>query len=175
DLSVLVPVYNERRTIGRVLTALRRVAPRAEIIAIDDGSTDGSDRVLAAWGRRGIRVVTHPENRGKGSAIRTGLARARRALVVIQDADLETDPRDLPSLLAPLARGARVAVFGTRFPPGRRRRRAGRLTRAVNRLITGTVNGLFGASLSDVACAYKAAPASLLRSLDLRARRFELE
>lgn len=173
-VTVIVPVYNERRTLGRVLDALRRVQPHAEIIAVDDGSTDGSAALLRAFGRRGVTVLTHPENRGKGAAVRTGLARARGRWVVVQDADLETDPRDLPRLLRPLVRGGRLAVFGTRFPPGRRQR-SGRLTRVVNRVITGTVNLLFGASLSDVACAYKAAPTALLRSLALRARRFEFE
>jgi glycosyltransferase involved in cell wall biosynthesis len=174
-VSILLPVYNEVRTVGRVLATLRRLQPRAELIAIDDGSTDGSARVLASWGARGVRVITHPRNRGKGSAVRTGLARARGRWIVVQDADLETDPRDLPRLLRPLARGGRLAVFGTRFGDARPRPGTIRFTRAANRLITGTVNRLFGARLTDVACAYKAAPAALLRALPLRARRFEFE
>ncbi len=177
SVSVIVPVFNEVRTVGRVLEALARLRPRMEIVAVDDGSTDGSAEVLRRYAGRGVRVVAHPVNRGKGAAVRTGLAAARGRWIVVQDADRETDPRDLPRLLQPLLRGGRMAVFGTRFGAGTpgAGRGALRFPRAVNRVITGTVNVLFGARLSDVACAYKAAPTALLRSLPLRARRFEFE
>lgn len=174
-VSILVPVFNEVRTVDRVLTALRRVQPHAELVVIDDGSTDGSSQSLARWRARGVKVLTHPANRGKGAAVLTGLAAARGRWIAVQDADLETDPRDLTRLLRPLEAGGRIAVFGTRFPAGRTGRGAVPFTRAVNRAMTSMVNRLFGAALTDVACAYKAAPADLLRSLPLRARRFEFE
>jgi len=174
-VSILVPVFNEVRTVDRVLAALRRVQPRAELVAIDDGSTDGSDRVLARWKARGVTVLTHPVNRGKGAAVLTGLGAASGRWIAVQDADLETDPRDLTRLLQPLQAHGRIAVFGTRFPAGRSGRGAVPFTRAVNRVMTAMVNRMFGAALTDVGCAYKAAPAGLLRSLHLRARRFEFE
>ena len=172
--TVLLPVYNEVRALPRLLPAMARVTRGCEVIAIDDGSTDGSDRVLARWARAapGRRILTHARNRGKGTAIRTGLAAARGSRVAFQDADLETDPRDLPRLLAALD-GAE-AVFGTRFPPDRFSR-APWLTRFANALVTGLFNRLFGTTLSDLGCAYKAAPTALLRSLRLTATGFELE
>lgn len=175
-VSLLVPVYNEEATVDRVLAALVRLPLRAEIVAVDDGSTDGSAAILARWaGRRGVRVLRHRRNRGKGAAVLTALAVARGRVAVFQDADLETSPSDIPRLLRALAaRGDRAAVSGTRFPAGRPRTWAW-TTAVANRILTGAVNRLYGAALTDVACAYKAAPVRLLRRLGLRARRFELE
>jgi hypothetical protein len=112
---------------------------------------------------------------GKGAAVRTGLAAARGRFTVIQDADLETDPGDIPAIMRPLTRVPRVAVFGTRFPANSARIPRSRLTWLANKLLTGTTNFLFGAALTDVACAYKAAPTRLLKSLNLRSNRFEME
>jgi glycosyltransferase involved in cell wall biosynthesis len=172
-LTVLIPVYNEASTIRRVLSAVARLSMRAEIIMIDDGSTDGSMENALDGTPRSVRLLRHAGNRGKGAAIRTGLKAARGAYAVAQDADLETDPRDLPRLLAALARHPGAAVFGTRFSRGR----AGGplLTYVVNRLLTGAVNLLYGSHLTDVACAYKALETGLFRSLGLRSERFELE
>ena len=181
-VSVLVPVYNEAPALPRMLAMLRRLRIDAEIVAVDDGSTDGSGAILRAaasrWPRLTVRA--HRVNRGKGAAIATAVAAARGRVVVLQDADLETDPRDIPRLLAALARAARrsprpVAVFGSRFPGHRRPARVPRLTWLVNRLLTGAVNVLWGARLTDMACAYKALPLRALRGFRLTARRFELE
>lgn len=175
-VTIVLPVYNEARALPGLLRALARLRLNADIVAVDDGSTDGSGALLAAWarGRPRVRVLRHPRNRGKGAAVRTGLAAARGRVVVTQDADLETDPRDIPRLLRALAAAPGGAVSGTRFPAGRRSR-APRLTRLANALLTGAANALFGARLTDLACAYKAAPAALLRSLALTADRFDLE
>ena len=181
-VSIIVPVYNEAPTLRRVLRALSRLKLEKEIIAVDDGSTDGSDGILRAARIRGLRLLAHHRNRGKGTAVRTGLSGARGRLTVVQDADLETDPRDIPRIVRALGRHRSSAVFGTRFPgrgPGRRRshphgRRRG-LTGIANRVITSAANALFGSSLTDITCAYKAAPTRLLRSLRLRSRRFEIE
>lgn len=180
-VSLLVPVYNEAPALPRMLAALRALRLDAEVIAVDDGSTDGSGRILADTARRwpALRVRTHRRNRGKGAAVVTALAAARGRIAVLQDADLETDPRDIPRLIRALGSGgggrAPVAAFGTRFPAHARPRRVPRLTWIVNRLLTGSVNLLFGAALTDMACAYKALPVAAMRRLRLRSRRFELE
>ncbi len=181
-VSLLVPVYNEARALPRMLAMLRRLRIDAEIVAVDDGSTDGSGDLLraAARGWPRLRVRAHAVNRGKGAAVATALAAARGRIAVLQDADLETDPRDIPRLLAALAAAQRraggpAAAFGTRFPRHVRPARVPRATWLVNRLLTGTVNVLFGARLTDMACAYKVLPLAVLRGFRLTARRFDLE
>ena len=196
-VSILVPVYNEARTLSRVIHSLQRLRLHKEILVIDDGSTDGSGQLLSQLTAPAVRVLRHARNRGKGAAVRTGLAAARGRFTLIQDADLETDPIDIPRLLRPLVRpspppgaaktpampGER-AVFGTRFPSsdvsryrtrGQTRHAPPRLTLLINQLLTRTTNALFGSRLTDMACAYKAMNTHLLRSLRLKAQRFELE
>lgn len=195
-VSILVPVYNEARTLPRVIRSLQRLRLHKEILVIDDGSTDGSGQLLSQVAAPAVRVFRHARNRGKGAAIRTGLAAARGRFTLIQDADLETDPADIPRLLRPLVRrsppsgaanapsAGERAVFGTRFPStdvsrrrtrGQTRRAPPRLTRLINQLLTRTTNVLFGSRLTDMACAYKAMSTHLLRSLHLKSQRFELE
>ncbi|MEP7133287.1 MAG: glycosyltransferase family 2 protein, partial [Acidobacteriota bacterium] len=99
-LSVLMPVYNEARTIDEVLRLVCAVPVEKEVIVVDDGSTDGTRDLLARWdGRAGVRVILHERNQGKGAALRTALAEAKGEMLVIQDADLEYDPAEYPSLL----------------------------------------------------------------------------
>src|SRR4051812_16039324 len=116
-LSVIVPVYNERNTVGEIVRRMRRVELPldVEIVMVDDASDDGTSEILKALEDSTVRVVHHPENQGKGAAIRTGLAQARGDLVLIQDADLEYDPEDWPRLLAPVLKGRAEVVYGSRF------------------------------------------------------------
>ncbi|MDQ6797573.1 MAG: glycosyltransferase family 2 protein [Actinomycetota bacterium] len=116
-LSVIVPVFNERRTVGEVVRRMRRVELplEVEIVVVDDGSTDGTDKVLSAIEDSTVSMVRHETNRGKGAAIRTGLARARGEIILIQDADLEYDPRDWTRLIEPILRGEAKVVYGDRF------------------------------------------------------------
>jgi len=173
SVSILVPVYDEAPRLPALFRALGRLRVAAEVIAVDDGSTDGSLELLRKRARRSrlFRVLAHPRNRGKGAAIRTALRASRGRTVVLMDADLECDPRDIPKLLAVLARHPGHAVFGTRFP----RTSWPTATRLANHLLTGCTNLLFGAPLTDMACGFKALPAARLKALHLEATRFELE
>jgi glycosyltransferase involved in cell wall biosynthesis len=176
-LTIIVPVYNEvgtsRAVIDRLLT-IDLPLPR-EIIVVDDGSTDGTGGVLdiAVMDGLPIAVLHAGRNAGKGSAIRKGLRHARGSIIAIQDADLELDPGQLAGLVEPILRGAADVVYGSRFLHGRSG--APLMTFAANRLLTGITNLLFGAALTDMETCYKVMRADVARSLNLRARRFEIE
>ena len=174
-LTVLIPVYNEERTIDELL---RRVAagpyPDKEVIVIDDGSSDATPRLLEAWADQpGFRVLRHAKNQGKGAAVRTGLAHARGEVTIIQDADLEYDPADYPRLVEPIRRGEAEAVYGSRYLAPTRRLPWTKFRLGVM-LFNGMVRVLYGQRLTDEATCYKAARTGLWRSLNLRGERFEL-
>ena len=176
-LSIIVPVYNEARTVRAVLDRLVSIdLPLArEILVVDDGSTDGTADALSAAVRDGlaVTVIRAERNGGKGSALRLGLARARGTIVAIQDADLELDPVQLGALVQPIVSGATCVVYGSRFlnraPSGPW------LSVAANRLLTGVTNVLYGASLTDMETCYKIMRADVARSLCLEANRFDIE
>lgn len=175
-LSIIVPVFNERAT---VLTALDRVAAAgvdAEIIVVDDGSTDGSRELLAEYARAPdsrITLVEHPVNRGKGAALITGVERARGEYVLFQDADLEYDPADYGVLLAVVeSRGADV-VYGSRF--GVRPAKMSVRHIVGNRLLTGLNNFLYGSDLTDIETCYKLIRRSLFQELGINCARFDAE
>ena len=173
-LSIIVPVYNEERFIESLLRKVVAAADSSEIIVVDDGSTDQTPTVLTRLGRElPIRVITHPQNKGKGTAIRSGLESAKGDVVVIQDADLEYDPEDYPALLKPLLQRRVSVVYGSRFlGPHHATYFWHRLG---NWVITTLVNVCFNASLTDVETGYKAFRKDALKDLDLRASSFEFE
>ncbi len=172
-LSVIVPVYNERNTLPEVVRRMRRseVPLEVEIVMVDDGSTDGSDKVLAAIEDSTVLHVRHDDNRGKGAAIRTGLGRARGDVVLIQDADLEYDPQDWPRLLHPILAGDAQVVYGSRFTEvhGGARYRLG------SRLLAGATNALYDTSLSDMLTGYKVFDRRVLDGITLESEGFEFE
>ncbi|MDQ1365748.1 MAG: hypothetical protein QOE57_1790 [Acidimicrobiaceae bacterium] len=174
-LSVIVPVYNERNTVGEIIRRMRLVdlPIDREIIVVDDGSSDGTDKILAALQDSTIRVVSHETNRGKGAAVRTGVSLARGDVVLIQDADLEYDPQQWPRLLAPLLEGRAKVVYGSRYLG---EREATTLLRwAGDRSLSVLTALLFNATLSDIETGYKLVDRQVLDSLDLTSDRFDFE
>ncbi|MFO7638753.1 MAG: glycosyltransferase family 2 protein [bacterium] len=172
-LSVIIPVYNEAGSVAELVARVRAVPVEKELIIVNDHSTDGTGEVLARL--PGVRVFDHDTNRGKGAAIRTGLARAIGEVVVIQDADLEYDPGDYPRLLAPFADPAVQAVYGSRFRRDGPPNRFLPLSLLANRFLTLLTNALFGGRVSDMETCYKVIRRPLFQSLDLTADRFEIE
>ncbi len=174
-LSVIVPVYDERATVAEVVRRMRLVELPidVEIVMVDDGSSDGTEKILAALEDSTLHVVRHPENRGKGAAIRTGLASARGEVVLIQDADLEYDPEDWGRLLAPVLRGRAKIVYGSRFSG---EGQTGTLANwAANRALSLATNVLYGASLSDMGSSFKVFDREVLEGLGIDSDRFDFE
>ncbi len=175
-VSVLIPVYNEARTLEALVERVRAVPFDKEVVCVNDASTDGSgdilDRLLAE-GRVDV-VRHHPVNRGKGAAIRTAIEAATGDVIVVQDADLEYDPAEIPSLLSPLERGEADAVFGSRFLGGPHRvlyfwHSVG------NALLTLMSNMLTDLNLTDMETCYKVVHAPLMKRLILTSDRFGFE
>jgi len=176
-LSILVPVFNESRTVASVIDRLMTVdlpVPR-EIVVINDGSSDGTREVLDAFPvQSGAVTILHVErNAGKGAAIRLGLQHARGTIIAIQDADLELDPAQLAALVTPIVGGDTKVVYGSRFLAGRPD--APWLTVLANHTLTLLTNVLFGARLTDMETCYKIMRAEVARSLALDANRFDIE
>jgi glycosyltransferase involved in cell wall biosynthesis len=175
-VSIIIPVYNESRTLPELLARVRQAPLPAgcdrEIIVIDDGSSDGTAQMLQAQADAGVVIARqNGANRGKGSAIRAGIGVASGDVVLIQDGDLEYDPNDYALLLDPLLRGEADVVYGSRF----RGRPAGMAwkNRVANRILTTAANLLYRADITDEATAYKAFRMPVLRRLRIESRRFE--
>lgn len=173
-LTVLIPAYNEERTLERVIDTVLKVPEDLEIVLIDDGSSDGTWRVMQSRvdGDR-VRSVRHDVNRGKGAAIRTGLTHARGQIVLIQDADLEYSPDDYGALLEPLKAQRATVVYGSRSFSSHAAYSYWYVMG--NRLVTLVTNLLYNCYLADIETGYKVMPLEVARALDLRARGFELE
>jgi hypothetical protein len=175
-ISIIVPVFNEQATVAAVISRLLAIdlpAPR-EIIVVNDGSSDGTRAVLDALPELPFVTVVHSgRNHGKGHAIRQGFARARGTVLAIQDADLELDPAQLASLVAPILDGSSDVVYGSRFLTSRPA--APRTTIAANRVLTALTNLVFGSSITDMETCYKIMRADVVRRLELTADRFDIE
>ena len=173
-LSVVMPVYNERATVEEIVGRVLAVPLRIELIAVDDASTDGTrDMLQRLAGERGFKVLLQEKNRGKGAAVRRGIAEAGGDVIVVQDADLEYSPEEYPELIDLIVRGKADAVFGSRFIG---RHRCFLFTHYLANLFLNLVtNVLYNTTMTDMETCFKAVRAELLKSLELKSDRFGIE
>ncbi len=179
-LSVVMPVYNEQATLRDITAAVLAVPVPKELILVDDGSKDQSRAILQELAQRHpeVRVIEHANNMGKGAALRTGFEQARGAVVVVQDADLEYDPRDYPRLLAPILRGEADVVYGSRYlfdEDDPLRPRDHLYHYLGNRVLTFVSNLFTGLNLTDMETCYKCFRREVLRDIVIKSRRFTVE
>jgi len=176
-LSIIMSVYNERETLREILSQVRAVNLEGidkEIVAVDDGSTDGSRDILAEEAAVGdLKVFYHDVNQGKGAGVRTAIEHASGDLILIQDADLEYDPRDYPALIRPIIEKRVTVVYGSRFLGPRKAMLFWHMLG--NKLLTLTTNVLYNTILSDMETCYKCFRADVVKGIPLHARRFEFE
>jgi glycosyltransferase involved in cell wall biosynthesis len=178
-LSVVMPVYNEQATLREIVAAVRAVPVAKELILVDDGSKDRSREILAELAQLpDVKVFMHPQNRGKGAALRTGFENARGDIVIVQDADLEYDPGDYVHLMAPILRGDADVVYGSRYLVDDRdpwRPRDAFVHYLGNRLLTWFSNLFTGLNLTDMETCYKCFRRSVLDDIVIESRRFTVE
>lgn len=173
-LSVVIPVYNEVNTIEEILAQVRAVNLADEIIIVDDGSTDGTrDKLKAQEGQLATAVIYQARNQGKGAAVRAGIDRAIGDIILIQDADLEYDPRDFAMMIRPIQEGRVKVVYGSRFLGPRKAMNFWNML--ANKFLTLMTNILYNAILSDMETGYKAFKADVIKAIPLRSKRFEVE
>ena len=175
NLSVIIPVYNEVHNINTILKRVQDTKLATEIIIVDDGSKDGTREVLKKFdGKKKVRVILHPQNQGKGAAVVTGMKEAKCEIILIQDADLEYDPRDYPALLKPIEEGLADVVYGSRFLGGPHR-----VTmfwhQVANKLLTLMTNILYDSILTDMETGYKVFRHKVIEGMTIRAKRFNFE
>lgn len=174
-LTVIIPAYNERDTIGEILERVQRMNLAEEILVVDDGSVDGTREFLRGVDGQGpIRVILHERNQGKGAAVVTGIRNAGGDVLLIQDADLEYDPREYPNLLKPIEEGLADVVYGSRFL-GAPRRTAMFWHMVANKMLTLLTNILYNNILTDMETGYKVFRREVVAGMQIHARGFDFE
>jgi glycosyltransferase involved in cell wall biosynthesis len=174
-LSVVMPCFNEEQTVKEILDRVFESPLVAEVIAVDDASTDRTLEILRAYGDPRLRVLTHPVNRGKGAALRRGFAEATQPYVIVQDADLEYDPGEYPRIIAPLLADEADVVYGSRFTGGDARRILYFWHMIGNKLLTLASNMATNLNLSDMETCYKAFRREVIQSIEIEEDRFGFE
>jgi glycosyltransferase involved in cell wall biosynthesis len=175
QLSVIIPVYNEKDTIREILRRVQAMNLAQEILIVDDGSTDGTRQILKELDGEGpARVVFHERNQGKGAAVRTGIEASTGDVLLIQDADLEYDPREYPKLLRPIREEIADVVYGSRFLGGARRPILF-WNMVANKILTLVTNVLYNNILTDMETGYKVFRREVVEDMPLHAKRFEFE
>ena len=172
-LSIIIPVYNEWKTIAELLNKLTALRLEKEIIVVDDGSSDGTTEILKSVQHPLVRVFHHARNQGKGAAIRTALQYISGDMMIIQDGDLEQDPEDIYRLVEPMLRGGAQVVYGSRFLSQRPRMK--KRAYLANRLISGFASLLYGRRITDVETCYKLFKTDLIKSISWEADSFDFE
>jgi glycosyltransferase involved in cell wall biosynthesis len=174
-VSFIIPAFNEEATLEQVLERVYALPLETQVIVVDDGSTDATPEIAERWARKRGVVVVHQANAGKGAAVRAGIARVEGDIVVIQDADMEYDPVEVPALIEPIERGVADVVFGSRLSGGKPQRAYLFWHLVGNRFLSLLTNVLYNTTLSDMETGYKAFRADVLRSLELRENDFGIE
>jgi len=175
NLSVVIPVYNEVHNISEIIKRVQAQELANEIVIVDDGSSDGTRDILKDMdGKDSVRVILHERNQGKGAAVSTGMKAARGDILLIQDADLEYDPRDYPQIIRPIEEGIADVVYGSRFLGGPRR-----VTMfwhmIANKLLTAMTNILYDTILTDMETGYKVFRRGVIDGMTIRSKRFNFE
>ena len=175
NISVIIPVYNEVKNINEIIKRVQTTKLASEIVIVDDGSKDGTRDILQKLnGKKKVRVILHEKNQGKGAAVVTGMKAAKGDILLIQDADLEYDPRDYPLLLKPIQEGVADVVYGSRFLGG-----AHRVTmfwhQVANKLLTLMTKILYDSILTDMETGYKVFNRKVIDGMTIKAKRFNFE
>jgi glycosyltransferase involved in cell wall biosynthesis len=175
-LSVVMPVYNEKETVSKIIDKVLKVDIVKELIIVDDGSTDGTREVLKALPAEGrVKMIFHEKNMGKGAALRTGFQHVSGEVVVIQDADLEYDPNELREMIKPIEEGAADVVYGSRLSGGRPQRVHLFWHRVGNGLLTLLTNVLYNSTLTDMETCYKMFRKSVMDGITIKSNGFSIE
>ncbi len=174
-LTVIIPAYNEKNTIQEIVRRVKAMKMVDEIIIVDDGSTDGTrDLITPMDGRENVKVILHEKNQGKGAAVRTGISAATGDVLMIQDADLEYDPREYPNLMKPIEEGMADVVYGSRFL-GAPHRAILFWNMVANKLLTLMTNILYNNILTDMETGYKVFKREVVADMKIHAKRFDFE
>ncbi len=177
NLSVVIPVYNERETLAEIVQAVLATEMAYEIILVDDGSKDGTRDLypqIEALAPTIIRVILHEKNLGKGGALQTGFRAATGDIIIIQDADLEYDPRDYPAMIRPIVEGKAAVVYGSRFRGGPSKTMFF-MNMVGNKFLTLMANILYNTILTDIETCYKAFRPDVIKGIPIRSRGFDFE
>ena len=178
-LSIIIPVYNECKTVKKVVSEIKKAELKnilKEIILIDDFSSDGTRRILKSMKDKSLKILFHEKNMGKGSAIRTGLRYATGDIILIQDADLEYEPKEFSKLLKPIIENKTMVVYGSRLSAIKKNiKNMYKLHYLGNLFLTSMTNLLYGTRISDMETGYKVFRREVIKGMDLKAKRFDFE